>query len=274
MFKIGSFSKMNKVTVKTLRYYDELGLLSPSYVDEATGYRYYLASQMPRLHRILALKQYGFSLAEIIVAMEQDFSTAKMIEYLEDKQKDITRTLESERRKLVQVENYLRVLRREAVIMNYDVVLKELPSVIVASMRLIIPSYETFNSIFPEMAEIMVKDNVRCTNPGYCFTVYHDGEYKEKDIDVEICEAVVTAGRGSEKVRYKELEGVPTAACIIHKGPYHTIGISYSAVNQWIDENGFEIIGQPRESYLDGIWNKENPEDWITEIQVPVRAKR
>jgi effector-binding domain-containing protein len=64
------------------------------------------------------------------------------------------------------------------------------------------------------------------------------------------------------------------AACIIHKGPYNTIGMSYSAVNRWIEENGYEIVGQPRESYLDGIWNKENPEEWLTEIQVPIRARK
>lgn len=274
MLRIGVFSKMNKVTIKTLRYYDELGLLSPCHVDEATGYRYYAASQMPRLHRILALKQIGFSLSEIIDALEQDFSTDKMIDYLESKQQFISKTIESERKKLKQVENYLKVLRQEADYMSYDVILKELPAVIVASMRRVIPSYDAFNEIYPEMGAIMQKDNVRCAVPEYCFTLYHDGEYKEKDIDVEICQAVVAPAPDSEKVKYKRIEGVPVAACIIHKGPYNTIGMSYSAVNRWIEENGYEIVGQPRESYLDGIWNKENPEEWLTEIQVPVRARK
>ncbi|MGE5544837.1 MAG: MerR family transcriptional regulator [Bacillota bacterium] len=274
MFRIGVFSKMTKVTVKTLRYYDELGLLSPCYVDQTTGYRYYAASQMPRLHRILALKQLGFSLGEIVDALEHDCSTEKMIDYLESKQQFISKTIESEYKKLKQVENYLKILRQEADYMTYDVILKELPSVIVASMRRVIPNYDAFNEIYPEMGAIMQKDNVRCTSPAYCFTIFHDDEYKEKDIDVEICEAVVSPAQDSEKVKYKRIDGVPTAACIIHKGPYNTIGMSYSAVNRWIEENGYEIAGQPRESYLDGIWNKENPEDWITEIQIPVRAKK
>ncbi|MDD4297530.1 MAG: MerR family DNA-binding transcriptional regulator, partial [Ruminiclostridium sp.] len=59
MFKIGDFAKLNKVTVKALRYYDSLGLLQPENVDTFTGYRYYSASQMPRLNRILALKDIG-----------------------------------------------------------------------------------------------------------------------------------------------------------------------------------------------------------------------
>ncbi len=65
MYKIGLFSKMNKVTIKALRYYDEIGLLKPALVDEFTGYRYYTAEQMPRLHRILMLKGIGFSINEI-----------------------------------------------------------------------------------------------------------------------------------------------------------------------------------------------------------------
>ncbi len=197
-----------------------------------------------------------------------------MIEYLESKQQFILQTIESEQKKLKQVENYLKILRQEADYMSYDVILKELPSVIVASMRRIIPNYDAFNEIYPEMGAIMQKDNVRCATPEYCFTLYHDDEFKEQDIDVEICQAVVAPGKDSEKVKYKKTEGVPTAACIIHKGPYNTISMSYSAVYRWIEENGYEIAGQPREPYLDGIWNKENPEDWITEIQIPVRARK
>lgn len=273
MFKIGVFSKMNKVTVKTLRYYDEIGLLSPSYVDDATGYRYYSGSQLPRLHRILALKQIGFSLHEIITAMSQDISTAEMLQHLQAKQVEISKNIAAERKKLLQVQAYLKILKQEANDMGYDVILKELPAVIVASMRRIIPDYNTFNEIYPEMGAYMMEQKVKCTTPGYCFTLYHDGEYKETNIDVEICEAVTAAARDSDKIKFKKVEAVPTAACVIHKGPYNTIGLAYSAVTKWIEENGYTVTGQPRESYIDGIWNKENPEEWITEIQVPVQAK-
>lgn len=272
MFKIGVFSKMNKVTVKTLRYYDEIGLLCPSHVDETTGYRYYSGSQLPRLHRILALKQIGFSLNEIITAMAQEASTAEMIKQLEAKQEEISQNIEYERKKLMQVQSYLKILEQEALDMGYNVVLKELPEVIVASMRRIVPNYDTFNEIYPEMGAFMQEQKVKCTTPGYCFTLYHDGEYKEADIDVEICEAVIAPGKDSDKIKFKKLDSVPTAACVIHKGPYNTIGLAYSAVTKWIEENGYTVTEQPRESYIEGIWNKENPEEWITEIQVPVKA--
>ena len=62
MIRIGDFSKLSRVSVKTLRYYDEMGLLKPLYVDRFTGYRFYEYHQLLRLNRILALKDLGFSL--------------------------------------------------------------------------------------------------------------------------------------------------------------------------------------------------------------------
>lgn len=273
MYRIGLFSKMNKVTVKTLRHYDEIGLLKPSFVSEESGYRYYSSAEMLRLHRILALKQVGFYLSEITEVMEKNMSAVRMIDFLEGKQAAITRTLEDEQLKLNQINAYLKILKQEAVYMKYDVLVKGLPEVIVASMRTVIPDYEAFNTIYPEMGRFMQEQNLKCTEPGYCFTLYHDGEYKEKDIDVEICEAVTEAGTDSKKIKFKKIDAVETAACVFHKGPYSTLGIAYNAVMQWIEQNDYEAIDLPRESYIDGCWNKDNPEDWLTEVQVPVRRK-
>jgi len=273
MFKIGIFSKMNKITVKTLRHYDEIGLFKPCHVEEITGYRYYSASQMPRLFRILALKQIGFSLTEIIEMVEKDMPSVRLIDYLEGKQSAVLKTIDGEQKRLNQIQSYLKILKQEEKSMNYDVIIKELPEVIVASMRRRIPNYDTFCEIYPEMGRYMAEQKAKCAVPGYCFSMYHDGEYKESDIDVEICEAVMEFYEDTDTLKFKKIDSVKTAACIIHKGPYNTIGMAYSAVMKCIEENGYEIIGMPRESYLDGIWNKEDPEEWITEVQVPVKIK-
>lgn len=198
-------------------------------------------------------------------------SAERMIDYLEGKQSAITKTLEDEKLKLHQVQAYLKLLRQEVYSMSYDVLLKELPEVIVASMRTVIPDYEAFNLIYPQMGQYMQEQNCKCAQPGYCFTLYHDGEYKDRDIDVEICEAVEDFAQDSDKIKFKRIEGVETAACVYHKGPYSSIGLAYGAVMQWIEENNYEVNGLPRESYIDGCWNKKNPEDWLTEVQVPVR---
>jgi len=74
----------------------------------------------------------------------------------------------------------------------------------------------------------MKVQNLKCAVPEYCFNIYHDGEYKEKDIDVEICEAVVKAGTDTDELKFKTFKKT-TAVCIYYKGPYENLGqqVSY-----------------------------------------------
>jgi DNA-binding transcriptional MerR regulator len=78
MIRIGDFSRLSRVSVKTLRFYDEKGLLRPIQVDWFTGYRHYEYHQLPRLYRILALKDLGFSLEEIGELLRDDVTTGHL----------------------------------------------------------------------------------------------------------------------------------------------------------------------------------------------------
>ena len=60
MLKIGIFSKLSRISVRMLRYYDEAGLLAPGEVDPSTGYRYYHERQLMEAGRIRALRGMGF----------------------------------------------------------------------------------------------------------------------------------------------------------------------------------------------------------------------
>lgn len=264
LYKIGMFSQMNQITIKTLRYYDDIGLLKPVYVDENNGFRYYTSSQLPALHRILALRQMGFTLEEI--KMVQDGMSEEKL--LLQKKSELIRKIAEETMKLSQVECYL--LQKDTS-KEYHIVLKELPKVIAASMRTRIPNYDALFDVIPPMGAEMERLGCVCAVPEYCFNIYHDGEYKESDIDVEVCEAVTEKKQDSDMITFKTIEKVETAACVMHKGPYKEFPKAYAAVLKWIEENGFEIIDNPRESYIDGIWNKDSEEDWLTEIQIPVR---
>ncbi len=74
LFKIGDFSQIGQVSVRMLRHYDELGLLKPAYVDRLTDYRYYSIEQLPKLNRLLALKDLGFSLVQIAALLNNDLT--------------------------------------------------------------------------------------------------------------------------------------------------------------------------------------------------------
>ena len=111
-----------------------------------------------------------------------------------------------------------------------------------------------------------------CDEPEYCFTQYLEQGYKENDILVEICQSVTEKKEDSEKVKFKTLPEVE-AACIFHKGSYDTFCKSYAVILNYIEDNGYEICGNIRESYIGGVWNKDSTEEWLSEIQIPVRRK-
>ena len=154
--------------------------------------------------------------------------------------------------------------------MDTQIVLKALPEVIVASMRTTVQDYNAFFEIVPRMGEYMKSVGAVCRTPEYCFTIFHDDEYREEEIDVEICEAVVEPRKDSQTVRFRTIDGASAAACIQHRGPYETLGESYNRLFRWIEENGYVRADHPRESYIDGIWNRDEEAEWLTEIQVPV----
>ena len=140
-------------------------------------------------------------------------------------------------------------------------------------MRRIVPSYNDYFTIVPKMGEEMKRLGAICLIPPYCFTIYHDMEYKETDIYAEVCEAVTEFCENSEMVKFKKINKVDSALCILHKGPYSTIRATYIYAFEWIKNNGYDVIGAPRESYIDGIWNKGDESLWLTELQIPIKTK-
>lgn len=266
--KIGEFSNMMQLTVKTLRHYERKGLLIPYEVDEWTGYRYYTVDQMQRLNNIRGLQRLGFSLDEIGMLYEEE-SHAPSISQLTRKIKETEerlRMLLDRREKLLKWRRSLK-----EIIKMGKISIQSLPEIVVASHREVIPSYEAIgemccNVIGPEMQRLGCK----CPPPGYCFTIEHNKEYSPKDIDIEYCEQVEEMGKDSSIVQFKKLSAVPMAICMKHYGPYDRFYESYTELFKYIEEHGYKIADKPRCSYIDGVWNQANPELWLSIIQVPV----
>lgn len=269
VYQIGLFSQINHVTTRTLRHYDEIGLLKPGHVDAMTGYRYYTSDQLTRINQILSLRQLGISLQDIREILDRP-DTLDMI--LRIKERELAESIREQQSRLQQIRTYLQKTQGET-FMKYHTVIKSLPGGIVASMRREVASYDTYFDVVPKMGDEMRRQGAVCAEPEYCFTIYHDGEYRDRDIDVEVCEAVIDFCPDSEMVKYKRIPPVKEAACVLHKGPYATIREAYQHLFAWIEDNGYEIADNPRESYIDGIWNKEDEADWLTELQVPVKKR-
>ncbi len=265
MYRIGEFSTLSKTTIKALRYYEKEKLLIPSFVDEETGYRFYETKQLLEISKIISLRQIGMSIDDIrLILRGTDIN-----ELLNKRKEELTSELNIYNDQLSRI-NYL----LEGKNMKYEVITKMLPEEIVYYKEGTVEKFENLTEFIVSSGEECLKLNpdIKCIEPEYCFVSYLDGEYKDKDIKVRYSQAVNKMGKENDNIKFEQLKPIE-AACIYHKGSYSSLGNAYGFLIKWIEENGYEITEPIRERYIDGMWNKESEEDWLTEIQAPIRKR-
>lgn len=264
MYKIKEFSIISRTTIKTLRYYEKEGLLIPKSINKNNGYRYYGTEQLSILNKILSLRQIGLSIKDIKVYLNN-----KSNDILYKRKKDIIDTINLYNLQLSKI-NYM----LEDKEMNEEIVLKKLPKCSVYYMEGVIKDYSELTNFILSTGEecLKINPNIKCVSPDYCYINYLDKEYKEKDIHVRYAQAVIEKGIENDKIKFMDLDEVE-AVSILHKGDYARLGESYSKIFSYIEKNNYEVIDFPRECYIDGMWNKDNVEDYLTEIQIPVKRR-
>ena len=265
MYKIGDFSSMSKTTIKALRYYEKEGLLKPVYIDQNTGYRYYETSQLVEISKIISLRQIGLSIKDI----KNILNGCDMKSILNKRKKEIKENLTIYTTQLSKI-NYL----LEENNMKNEIFIKEIPSYIIFYSDGIISDFSKIPEFVLQAGAECAKanPNLKCITPNYCYVSYLDGEYKEKDIKIRYAEAVEEFGEETNQIKFMKTTPV-TAVCIYHKGSYENLRQSYNIILKYIEDNGYEIIDNVRECYIDGCWNKDNSDDYLTEIEFPVRKK-
>ncbi len=264
LFKIGDFSKLCRIPVKTLRFYDECGLFKPVEIDTFTGYRYYSANQLPRLNRILALKELGFSLDQIRQVVEEGLNAEQLRGMLRLKQAEIQQRMADEAERLSKVEARLRLIEREQEVSRYDILVKQVAPQWVVSLRVILPAYAEVGRLFGELFARIPLSEVHMTG-----AIWHDSEYKEQDIDTEAL-IFLRSRVSATGANIYELPAT-TVASVVHHGPFASIHNAYSDLLAWIEANSYQIAGPSRELYLhtQGPFSEQNAEN-VTEIQFPV----
>ena len=266
MLKIGDFSKLSRVSIRMLRHYDDIGLLKPAWIDDFTGYRYYREDQLFVMGRITALKDMGFSLADIV----------RILEVYDDKQKldSFLSAREAELEALAQETEYKRMLLdtarkrlREEQNMSFDVNVKTIPERYAATVRMIVPNYASEGMAWGMMAEC--KQPLVPADPCYAMAVFYDPEYKEADVDVMVSMAVKGTYTDTEHVKFMTLPAIRVASCVI-KGSYAQMGDANAAVASWIQANGYKICGPMFNIYHVGPAQTQDPEEFVTEVCFPV----
>ena len=262
MYKIGEFSKLARTTIKTLRYYEQVGLLKPSFVDE-NGYRYYEGEDLIVLNRIMSLRQMNFTIEEIKKILDGK-DLQELLTHKKNELENISNNIHEQISKI----NYL--LKENK--MNYEVSTKILPECIVYYKEGYLKKYSDSTEFILSSADECLEDNpnIKCIEPDYCFMEYLDNEYKEENIHARYSQAVLKAGKENETIKFRKVLETK-AICILYKGCYENIRDAYAFLTKYIEDNKLEVIDYFREVYIDGPWNKEKSEEYLTEIEVPIK---
>lgn len=265
MLKIGEFSALSQISIKTLHHYDEVGLLPPMHVDSETGYRYYSASQLPRLQRILALKDLGFPLDHIATALDEGINADTLRGMLLLRRAEQQERVEEEVERLARLEARLKLIELEGYMTN-EVLLKEVAPQWIASLRETIPAYRTIGALFGKLYGAL--GPLAAEGPGVA--LLHDTEYKDHDVDAEAGVYLMQARSVNESLRTYQLPAAIVASTV-HHGAFDSIGAAYGSLLRWIETNGYRPDGPTRELFLHVSMpvTREDASN-VTEIQIPV----
>ena len=267
MLPIGIFSKFGNITAKTLRYYDEIGLLKPVYINSENGYRYYNAGQLVTVLLIKKLKLYGFSLEEMSEILKNPDDDVLFLFYMKKKQEDMQKKVKDYEYILSSLDKDIINLEKGVNIMAYldDIQVKltetQPKNILFLRQKMNVSDYGIY---LGKLYEIIMKDKYKTV--GAPLSIYHDKEFDPENYDIEIA---VPVEEKTEKTR--ELSG-GLCATVLYKGPYSGLTSVYTKLNQWIESEGYKIINAPYEIYLTNPGTTA-PENYMTEIYFPVEKK-
>jgi DNA-binding transcriptional MerR regulator len=275
MFTVGEFSTLAQVSKRLLRYYDEIGLLKPAHTDHLTGYRYYSAEQMAELNRILVLKELGLTLDQIHRMLQDQISTDEMQGMLLLKKAEIEQQLRAELQRMRKIEARLQAIQRTETHKPMDVVIKQIPAQAIVSVQTIVESFE---------AALVLHAQIRYALPqrsgyGLSFTICHDEDIVERDMNLEIGRIVDTnlhlpvVQHENLHLSLSELPAVEMMATTVVSGSMEVIHAGYGGVGLWAQANGYRLAGTPREMMLQAAQSPDG-HDLVTEIQFPVEPMR
>ena len=271
MLKIRDFAKLAEVSMTTLRYYDEIGLLKPISVDPETGYRFYTMDQLPHLHRILAFKELGLGLTQIVAILDEGISPEALQGMLRLRQAQLQQHLQAEQEQLVRIEARLRSLEQGSPLPIYEVVLKAVKPITGVSLHLTTTDLMDRAHWSDAIDALLQRYGVKAID--HLLVLHAENEDEQTTRSVEIVapvdwkNATTLTTRSEGRLTLCELPAFPHMASILHQGPPALVQPAYQALGTWIENNAYTIVGPRRKICLH---RGEHLDDTLTEIQFPV----
>jgi DNA-binding transcriptional MerR regulator len=269
MLTIGDFARLGQVSPRMLRHYDEIGLLRPARVESSTGYRFYAVGQLARLHRLVALRDLGFSLEQIGNILAEAVSLDQLRGMLRMRQAQVEQTLVDEHARLRRIEAHLRALEGSVNMAAVDVVVKSTDPLRVAEAVGTAAGFgpdlgDIFERLYPQVGTHLARAGVR---PGIGVAWYEE--------PAEDGSVVVHAGFAIEDRAISSGDGVQVVdlpviqvASVVHRGSMDNVVPAYESLVRWVEDSGYHLAGRSRELYLE--WHDDDLDKNVTELQMPI----
>jgi DNA-binding transcriptional MerR regulator len=279
MLKIGEFAALTRISIRMLRHYDELGLLKPSHVDWESGYRYYTVEQLPRLNRIVALKDLGLTLAEIRLLLDDALSAEEIRGMLKLKQAQLRQHILDEKARLQRVEQRLRDIEQEGHLPETEIIVKPQADMHIISLC----GSEWAGHLFQRANAVMNAHHLLKEIRGYLALYHGSMEYQRTGIRsrehwvVEVCyiiephvlDRIDRSSIGEMKMTY--LPAYPHVASLVSTKTDHERHLDAQALWRWMAQHNYRLAAPSREIYLRRP-SRSNPQAYLTEIMFPLES--
>lgn len=263
MFKIGEFSKLSNTTVRTLHHYEKMELLLPQEIDADSNYRYYAAEQLATINRIKMLQQVGLSLKAIKEILKQN-NMAILEQHYELREVELQQELTELAKKQQIIQTLKQQMKAGNFMEKYNVVIKEIPQRSVISLRKTLKTYADEGELWQALFQAVQQQQIKLAEPMFGMSIYHDKEYKESDVDVEVQTQIVGEYQNTEEIQFFESTAITIASVTFH-GSFEQIPQVTHAIASWIEANQYKIVGPMINIPHVSPAQDPNPENWVTE---------
>lgn len=275
MFRIGEFSKLAQVSIRMLRHYDEIGLLTPAHVDTFTGYRYYTAEQLSDVNRIVALTSLGLKLEQVGRLLQSDLSQDEVRGMLLLKKEQTEQAIRDEIERLKAIEARLEQVTETGKLNDIALVIKSIPAQSFLCFRDTMPTLDDCFGLVEDIQEALPFRIHKSL--GKYVAVSYDPFFDTENIDIEM--GYIVPDDFAERVPFddkrlmevRELEAVETMLCGTVSGEANDAHRQcYNAMAYWLVKHEYRFAGAGREVILNFPPAGDENARMVVEIQFPV----
>lgn len=273
MLKIGEFSRLSQISIHALRHYDNLDLIKPNYIDQFTGYRYYTLQQLPRAHRIMALKEMGLSLDQIGIMLNQGMSIDELRGMFRLKKAEIEQRVREEQKRLGVVEFHLHMIELEGNMPELNVIVKEIPRFDALYLRFR-PVEHQIPKIGVEINKLIATEEIK--HAGQYIGVVYGEEINPENYEFAFIVPVTDEQSGDVELSTKEklaLTTIPStlaATIVVEAHGDAELFEKIVLMERWAVENGYGLCYENRAIHHKGAMHNVPQSEWVTELQVIV----